>query len=266
MTDKTTKILLRSGCVLGFLGVMAANSLANILPINGYNTGELSDLYPNLFVPAGLTFSVWGVIYLFLLLFTVYQTGILSKLSVNEEARFTRISGLFIISCTANVGWILLWHYRQLLLSVFVMFVLLAVLGFIYVYTRSIENSSWKTKILISAPFSLYFGWITVAAIANMTALLVDTGWSGWGISEEIWTCAMIVVAALLTVLVQRAYKDLVFSGVVVWAVLGIVIRHQSTWSSQYPLVILFAYASIAVVLAGCAWILFGSKIMRSRL
>ncbi|MHB1453799.1 MAG: tryptophan-rich sensory protein [Saccharofermentanales bacterium] len=266
MTEKTTKILLRSGCVLGFLGVMAANSLANILPINGYNTGELSDLYPNLFVPAGLTFSIWGVIYLFLLLFTVYQTGILSKLSVNEEARFIRISGLYMISCAANIGWILLWHYRQLMLSVFVMFLLLAVLGFIYVYTRSIENSSCKTKILISAPFSLYFGWITVAAIANVTALLVDAGWSGWGISDEVWTCAMILVAVLLTVLIQRAYKDLVFSGVVVWAILGIVIRHQSTLDRHYPLVILLAYAGIAIILAGCAWIIFGSKIMRSRL
>lgn len=266
MTDQSTKILLKSGCVLGFLGVMVANSLANILPINGYNTGELSDLYPNLFVPAGLTFSIWGVIYLFLLLFTVYQTGVFSKLSVNEEAKFTRISGLFMISCLANVGWILSWHYRHILLSVFIMLLLLVVLGFIYIYTRSIENSSFKTKVFISAPFSLYFGWITVASIANITALLVDAGWSRWGISEEVWTCAMIMVAALLTVLVQRAYKDLVFSGVVVWAVLGIVIRHQSTLDNSYPLVILFAYAGIAVVLAGCAWVLFGSKIMRSRL
>lgn len=266
MTDQSTKILLKSGCVLGFLGVVAANSLANILPINGYNTGELSDLYPNLFVPAGLTFSVWGVIYLFLLLFTVYQTGVFSKLSVNEESRFTRISGLFMISCLANVGWILSWHYRHLLLSVLVMLLLLAVLGFIYVYTRSIENSSFKTKVFISAPFSLYFGWITVASIANITALLVDAGWNRWGISEEVWTCGMILAATLITVLVQKAYKDLVFSGVVIWAVLGIAIRHQGILENRYPLVVLCAYASIVIILAVCVWIVTGSKIMRSRL
>lgn len=266
MTTKLSGILIKTGCVLGFLGVIVANSLANILPINGYNTGELSDLYPNLFVPAGVTFSIWAVIYLFLLLFTVYQTGIFSKLSVNEEIKFFRISGLFMISCILNVEWILLWHYRQIFPSVLVMILLLMALGYIYVNTRTIENSSLKTKIFISAPFSLYFGWITVAIIANITTLLVDIGWNRWGLPEEFWTCTMITVAVLITVLIQKAYKDLVFNGVLIWSILGIIIRHQSTYSNQYPIVIIFAFAGIVVVLAGCAWIIFGSKIMRSRL
>jgi len=68
---------------LGFLAVIAANAAANALPINGYNTGQLSDFYPNYFVPAGYAFSIWGVIYLLALGFVIYECRLDLRLALS---------------------------------------------------------------------------------------------------------------------------------------------------------------------------------------
>jgi hypothetical protein len=112
--NTTLKTTLQIANILAFLGTLAVNALANILPIGGRNTGEVSDLYPNLFTPAGLTFSVWSLIYALLAAFVVYQARDLFSSSGKAAEVVGRAGGFFILASLANMGWIFAWHHRRL--------------------------------------------------------------------------------------------------------------------------------------------------------
>ena len=186
--------------LFAFLATIAVNAMANALPINGKTTGELSDLYPNLFVPAGLTFSIWGLIYLLLAAFIVYQVAAPGR---NAADFLQRIGPLFILASAANIGWIFLWHYQRVPASLVVMLVLLASLMAIYLRLEiGVQASSWREKLLVQLPFSVYLGWITVATIANVTAVLVHSGWDRFGASEQFWTVVVLAVATAITLAV----------------------------------------------------------------
>ena len=167
--------------------MVTVNALANILPLNGLTTGEVSDSYPNLFAPAGITFSIWGVIYLGLAGFILYQLGAFKgKSGINQEV-IMKIGHYSRISSLANTAWIFSWHFKLIQLSLVLMVVILVCL--IKINTRlHAMDLRIKEKIFVRIPFSIYFGWITVATIANVTVFLVSIGWDGWGLSERVWT------------------------------------------------------------------------------
>lgn len=231
--------------LIGFLGTIIVNMLANVLPINGLNTGEISDAYPNLFVPAGLTFSIWGVIYFLLALFTIFQ------FKQNPEIVKT-IGPWFGLASVFNIAWIFLWHYLIIPVSLVAMLGLFVSLLAIYLKLRIGKSNSLtsKEKLYFHTPFSVYLGWITVATIANVTAVAVDASWSGWGISEEIWTILVIVVALLITILMLIRRKDIAYALVVAWAALGIYIKRTSVGFEQ-PLIATTALIVTLVILAG---------------
>jgi len=245
--------LIRLLSVLAFILMIAVNALANILPINGQNTGQISNLYPSLFTPAALTFSVWGLIYLFLLLYTIYQTGLVGKKSQNYTRAIRETGSLFILSCLANTAWILCWHYNLMVQSVGAMLLLLAALILIYLrLRRSIgAGRTLGEKWMISVPFSFYLAWISVATIANITALLVKIKWDGWGLSPQVYTIAVIVAATLITVVVQRKYRDIAYSLVVIWALAGILIQHMGLYKMAYWGIIITLVLSMAILLIG---------------
>ena len=210
--------------ILAFVGTVVVNALSTSLPINGMDPGEISDLYPNLFVPSGLTFSIWGIIYLLLLAFCIYQ------FTRRGGAVAKRIGPLFLLSAAANIGWIFAWHYGFVGLSFFVMLMLLASVLAIYLRLGigaqpAVVDLSRGEKWLAFVPFSVYLGWITVATIANATALLVDLGWNGFGLSEQFWAVLVIAAALGISVAMLITRKDTAFSLVVVWALAGIVIK-----------------------------------------
>ena len=222
MAKTSTLWVLKLLNLSAFLATIAVNSLANALPINGRTTGQLSDLYPNLFVPAGLTFSIWGVIYLLLAAFTIYQLVIPNR---QATAFLERIGYLFVLASAANIGWIFLWHYQRVSASLAAMLILLASLLALYVRLGiGVTASSWKERILLQLPFSIYLGWITVATIANVTALLVNIGWNRFGASQELWTVVVLIVAALITVAVLLTRNDLFYALVILWAFFGILL------------------------------------------
>lgn len=246
---------------VAFLGMIAVNALANIIPFNGRTTGEVSDLYPNLFTPAAFTFSIWGLIYVLLALFVLVQFGVFHvEESVREEA-VNRIGWLFFVSCLANAGWIFAWHYELLPLSVLLMLVLLASLILIVARLKPLSLPRIRDKMLIRLPFSVYFGWITVATIANITALLVGFGWDGRGISEEVWTVLILSVGLLIAVAVMLKNRDSAYGLAVFWAYLGILVKHISPegFASGYPVVI-FTVCVCMAVLAGTAVSVFVSQ------
>ncbi len=172
--DRVRQILV----VLAVLAMITVNILANALPINGQNTGEISDRFDVFFVPAGYVFSIWGLIYLGLLAYAVYQA--LPAQAENPTLR--SIGYLFVLSCLANIAWIFLWHYNLVALSVVAMLALLGLLLAIYL-RLDIGRApvAPAMKWLVHVPFSIYLGWITVATIANITSWLYEVGWSGWG-------------------------------------------------------------------------------------
>jgi hypothetical protein len=163
-----------------FAGVLVMNYLANALPLNNKTTGELSDSLSNLFVPAGITFSIWGIIYLLLLIYCIIQ------FTAAESIGITSTTLLFGITCVLNVLWLFAWHYQKLPLSLIVMAALLVTLIVINLNIINIGPG------IIKASFGVYLGWICIATIANVTALLVFYKWNGFGIPDEVWTIIMI--------------------------------------------------------------------------
>ncbi len=240
---------------VSLIAILTINALANILPINNKTTGELSDNIPNLFVPAGLTFSIWGLIYLLLTIFSITQF----KVFKGDElvgAEVEKIGPWFIVSSIGNFVWILLWHYELVELSLIAMLVIL--FSLILIYTKlNIGKSDVEPKIRwsIHLAMSVYLGWISVATIANVTAVLVVNNWGGWGISEPIWTLLVIAVGLILGIIQLVKRQDIAYSGVVVWAYVGIYIKRISV-SPFEPIV---AYSSLisALILVVLAAILF---------
>lgn len=236
---------------LGFVLVIVMNTLANVLPINGLNTGQLSDFYPNLFVPAGFTFSIWGVIYLALLVFVVYSL-VQAFNNKGNDGFLLKIGPWFIVSCLANAAWILAWHYMYVGLSVLIMLTLL--ISLIAMYLRlgiGKQGTLSRDRYLVHLPFSLYLGWITIATVANFTTLLVTTGWGGWGLSEEVWTALMIVVAAFISMTVLLSRADVFYSAVTLWAFYGIIAKRQMQAEPEQLIVYTLITGMFLVVAVG---------------
>jgi hypothetical protein len=257
--DKSLQIL-QVGNLTAVILTIIINSLANILPIGGKYTGELSDNIQNLFVPAGITFAIWGVIYVLTIMFAVYLAKDLFKKQKTTRPFLEKISIFFILACLGNIIWIFLWHYEQIVLSLLAMILLLASLLAIYLRLNiGIEKVSLKEKIFIHVPISVYLGWITVATIANVTAVLVTVGWDGFGISEQIWTMLVIIVAAIITILIILKRKDYAYSGVIIWALIGIYLKriaddpvygvqNQIAYTAMLAIIMVLIIAIISII------------------
>lgn len=242
-----------------YLFMIIMNGLANAIPINGVTTGEVSDSYPDLFAPSTITFSIWGLIYLLLAAYTLYQLGLFRQdRGAGRAELFTTIGIFFIISSVANGLWILAWHYDNIGLSLILMLVVLSCLILIANRT-SREEFSLQEKILIRLPFSIYFGWITVATIANVTTFLVSIGWGGFGISEQIWMILVLFVGVAIAGARMIRDKDIAYGFVIIWAYLGIWIKHASAneFAGQYPAVISAVTVCILLLLVGEAYLLY---------
>ncbi len=206
---------------LVFFGVMIVmNYLANALPLNNRTTGEISDSIPNLFTPAGITFSIWGIIYLLLLIYSILQF---------RQANFVvsmQIGWPFGITCLLNALWIVCWHYGRLPLSLLVMTALLVTLIHINIKIQDLPNGITK------ASFGIYLGWICIATIANVTALLVHYDWRGFGLSEETWTIIMISAGVIIVTLTIYSVNNPFIGLSVIWAFAGIILKRHYDYRS----------------------------------
>ena len=211
--------------ILATLLTITVNGLANALPLNGQGTGEISDRFAIHFVPAGYVFSIWGLIYIGLIAFSLYQALPAQK----DNELIKKFTPAYWISNLANTAWIFLWHYEFFPLTLVAMITLLVTL--IYIYRQlpktdhALDNSK---KWFVKYPFSIYLGWISVATIANVSQVLFFFNWSGWGISPVIWTVIMIAIATLLGLLMQWRENDWLYVLVLVWAFAGIAISQAN--------------------------------------
>ena len=237
--------------IIGFLGTVVVNGLSSALPINGKTAGELSDQYPNLFVPTGLTFSVWGVIYILLAIFVIYGLVIAIKKDEQKSSFIQNVGILFFISCLANIGWIFAWHYEIVTLSLILMLVLLVTLITIYLKLQIGKSDSPRTeKYMVQLPFSVYLGWITIATIANVTALLVYTNWNTFGLGEPFWAVAVIIVGIAITLSVLFTRKDIFYCLLVDWALLGILLKRLAD-STPVQSVVVITIVGMVLISAG---------------
>ena len=219
--------------LLLFAGMIVMNYLANALPLNNKTTGELSDSFPNLFVPAGITFAIWGAIYLLLVIYCFVQfTG-------SNQIAISKISWLFGISCILNALWILFWHYGKLPLSLAVMLGMLLALIYINILIKDLQFG------IIKASFGIYMGWICIATIANVTTLLVHYDWKGFGIQEEIWTIIMIFAGAIIAALSIYSLKNPFIGLSIIWAFTGIILKRHDDFRA------IALSASIAIIIVG---------------
>lgn len=262
MEVKSGQKVLKFLNAIAFLVMVAVNTLANVIPLNGMTTGAVSEQYPNLFTPAAYTFSVWGLIYVLLALFLLAQFGVFRLDESGRERAVKQVGPLFAVSCAANAGWIFAWHYGLIALSVLLMLALLVCLIFTVSRLQKPELPRLRDKLLLRLPFSVYFGWITVAAIANFTAYFVSIGWDGWGISEEIWMVMGLLAGLLIAVAVMRKNRDPAYGLVVFWAYLGILVKHisPSGFANGYPIVIFTVCGCMALLAAAIASLLFSKK------
>jgi hypothetical protein len=227
---RNTKSLI-IGNTLAFFAMVYVNYLSNTMPINGNTPGELSDKYVNYFVPAGFTFAIWGVIYGWLFVFIGFQIVSFFNEKIEEKINpiIEKIGWLFVISCVLNVSWLLAWHYEFVGLSVLVMLSFLSLLLYLnYKIGIGKTKISSLEKWISHAPFSIYVGWISIATIANITALLVNIGWSGFGLDGSIWAINMTTIGAIITVFVLFKRNAILFALVVLWAFYGIYTKRMA--------------------------------------
>jgi hypothetical protein len=241
---------LKTALSVSFLIMIVVNVLAEALPLGGRTTEQVSDSHPNLFSPAGYTFAIWGLIYLLGALHVLYQLGIFrSRRAEADEKLLARIAVPFSISSLANAAWIFFWHYDQIAFSMAMMLVILFSLALILVMLRK-KTLSKREKLLVKLPFSVYFGWITVATIANAATLLVSLGWDRWGLSDGFWTAVMLIAGLLIGAAWILRARDMAYGLVLVWAYTGIMVKHFTSLSGAHPVVIAVTAVCIAAFIA----------------
>ena len=236
--------------IIAFVVMVFVNYLSNTGAINNTTIGNVSDSLNTLFTPAGYAFSIWGIIYLFLLGFIIYQSRSLFK-KVRDDEFILKIGWYFVLSCVANVLWITFWLYGYVNFSVLCIFVLL------YSLLKIILNNKmelWDAPISIIVflwwPFVIYSGWITVASIVNVSAYLMDIGWDGFGISETTWAIIMIIIAGIINLLVIWKRNMREFGLVGIWALAAIAVANWEinqtvAYAAIFTAAILFGNVSI---------------------
>ncbi|SEW50900.1 tryptophan-rich sensory protein [Chitinophaga arvensicola] len=245
---------------LGFIIMIAANALAVLLPINGKTTAQVSEEYPNLFVPAGVTFLIWSVIYLSLLGFIFFQLWLSFSNKQPEMLAYVmqRIKDWFLISSVANACWLFAWHYHLIPVSAVIMLMLLISLIVIHLnFGIGTRPASRQEKLFIHLPFSIYLGWISIATIANITALLVYAGWDGSHQQQIFWTIAMIAVGTVLSMIMILRRNNITYALVSVWAFYGILLKRRAADVLDENSIIHACIIAIGVIAVTISWQLY---------
>lgn len=214
------------GNIVALVAVVLVNAMASGLPIGGVTTGEVSARYESLFTPAGYAFAIWGLIYIALFAYVIYQARPVRR----QNVKLAKISRPWQLSCLFNIIWVFLWHYDFLLLSLIAMLSILLCLITIYRELGiAVAPASNGRKFFVHLPFSIYTGWICVATIANLSAVQVGTGWNEFLFSAETWTLLKLGVAGAIAATLICRRRDIAATLVVAWAAWAIGVKQVAT-------------------------------------
>lgn len=245
---------IRALAILNLVFYVVAFTVSNLSQtkiFGGVTNGEISDKYETVFTPAGLTFSIWGVIYLALFGFTIYHLVRAYKDDVHSETSQTlsRIGNLFIVNNVATTLWVFAFTYEYLFTSMLLIIIQLITLLKIFINLQLFDNTkTFNNKLFMQFPLTIYFAWLCVATIANISLYLVSINWNGLGIEPSIWAIIMIIVTVLLSVFIITVKKNPFFGLVVIWALYGIVLKRTAVDEEAFSNVILTAWVGFGVV------------------
>lgn len=240
------------------IGTLLVNMLSNFFPPGGQNVGEIANtvLSNVLIIPANYAFAIWGLIYLGLVAYGIYQLGS----SQQQDQTLRRVDRLLIVACIAQIIWIFLFTLQYFSLSIVAMLGILLPLIAAYLTLGTGERSlNRQRRWFAQYPFSVYLAWISVATVINIASALYVAGWNGWGISDITWTVVMIAVSAVIAAWVVLNHKDIPFTLVFVWAYGAIAASNADTrliWMSA---------AAAALILLGLLGIRRVQKTPRSK-
>ncbi len=237
-------ILRQIAVIIAVLVTIIINILADALPINGLNTGKISDTFQVYFVPAGYVFAIWGLIYIGLITYAVFQAFPAQK----ENPRMQTTGWWVVLGCLANSMWIFLWHYELFIGTLAAMLVLLASLIATYLRlgigkTKVSSTETWMVRV----PFSIYLGWITVATIANVTDVLSYLKWDQFGHSAGTWMLVILFTVVVIAGLMSFTRRDIAYAAVILWALAGIGVKFPQ--QGVVTMGIWIAFALVAVTL-----------------
>ncbi|WP_373517479.1 tryptophan-rich sensory protein [Pricia sp.] len=218
--------------LLSVVFVIAVNYVSQALRLNDTTIGEISKKYNSLFTPADYAFAIWGLIFLGLLAYSIFQ--IRRAFFSEKKSPFIEQTGYwFILANVLNAAWVLAFVYDYTGLSVLIM------LGILFSLIKIIVNTNmerWDAPIEVIAfvwwPICLYSGWIAVATIANVSTYLTKIGWEGFGLGDQEWTITMIAVATLLNIIMIWKRNMREFAAVGIWSLIAIFIRHRDSIDS----------------------------------
>ena len=216
-------------------GVIAFNWLAASGYVNGTTPAMISDKYPTLVTPAEYAFTIWSLIYFGMTVFSIYQ--LLSK----TGERFRDVRSLYILSCAVNCAWIYFWQQDQILICLFIILVLLASLLLINIKLKNAETMGefWLAK----APFGIYFGWVTAAAMVNFAVALKYLNVAMTETTEIILGSAIILLAAFFGVMVRIKLANYLYPLAIAWAVTAIAVKQSGN-------VLIVAAAALACIVS----------------
>ena len=243
MKEKRLALLNTASVIL----VLVVNYYSQAFGINGNTVGSLSNRYENLFTPASYAFSIWGIIFLMMLVYAVRQLWLAFGRSKNIEG-ILKTGYLFAIGNALNASWVVVWLYEWTAVSVMVMVgLLLCLIQILMKVVNTSSNPTWKQRIMEQWPVTIYAGWITVATVANMSAFLAKLNWTGGPFSELQWTLLMISIAIVVNVLVIWKWRISSFALVGAWALYAISVRHESNYVDISQL----AFSGAVILLVG---------------
>lgn len=207
--------------VVATLGVIFVNYLAATGVVNNRTTGELSDKYSTEITAAGYAFSIWSLIYVGLIAFSIYQ----ALPSNTNNKLFKKIRTFYILNCVANASWIYTWHYEIVPLSLLIMLILLGTL--IFINLAVMEADSTAEIITTKIPFNIYFGWITVATILNASITLVYFGLEFPEMATSIIGAVLIFIATALGVILRFKISANFYPLTIAWGITAIAVKQS---------------------------------------
>jgi hypothetical protein len=233
--------------LLSVILVIAVNYVSQALRLNETTIGEISQKYDNLFTPASYAFAIWGIIFLGLLAYGIFQVR--RAFFGDKPSEFIIQTGYWFIAANVlNSLWVFAFVFDYTGVSVLIMLgILFSLIKIILNTNMERWNAPISTIVFVWWPICLYSGWISVATIANVSAYLTKVGWDGTPFSELSWTIIMIVIATSinLVMILKRNMRE--FAAVGVWALFAIYIRHSDSletiaYTALGGSILIFAY------------------------
>ena len=261
--QKYSKWFMRKTQLLAFFNLLALAAhiavayLTQLRVVSDQNAGDVSELYNSLFTPADSTFGIWGLIYTALLIFCIYHFVMSSRHTESHHTNVCtrRIGPLFVLNNLGAVAWLFLWTNEMISLSV--LFIFFQLFTIITIHLRCgihDPHSSVDLKVFTQFPLSIYFGWLTLATIANTSIFLLSSGWRGFGLhySPLEWTRIIVGATVFLTLVVIFNRRNVFFGLVIIWGLYGIILKRKSINPNLYADLILTAWIGMAIIAVSC--------------